>query len=172
MTWIDILILIIIFALMIQGVITGLIRGVFDIAGIIFGYIISLKYSPILGIPKILSFILIFLAVVIVFSILGRIISKLIHYTPLGAMDRLLGGLLGVAKGIIISFIFLLVLILLNKEETIKKSEIAPIIWKTGITATQLLPEDWHEWIKKLKFRQKPVYASLRQVYGHHYLHL
>jgi len=126
MCWIDIVIIVIIFILIIQGLISGFIRGIFDIGGIIIGLFLAFEYVDKLRNAKFLAFILIFLGTVIVVSILGRIISKLIHLTPLGAMDRLFGGGLGFIKGIFFSFVFLLVIFLLDKDSALQRCEIAP----------------------------------------------
>ncbi|MEO0191064.1 MAG: CvpA family protein [candidate division WOR-3 bacterium] len=151
------MILIILCFFLMHGIIVGLIRGVFDIIGIIGGYILALKYSSELGISRILGFLLIFVGVVIVVSITGRIISKLIHYTPLGLMDRLFGGLLGFIKGVVVSFVFLIVLLLMNKGAAVDRSEIAPLILKSGVAASQVLPKKWFLWIKRVTEKKELV---------------
>jgi membrane protein required for colicin V production len=45
------------------------------------------------------SFIILFLVAVIVFSIIARIISRMVHATGLGGIDRTLGLLFGLARG-------------------------------------------------------------------------
>lgn len=150
------MIIVIIMALVIQGLISGFVRGIFDLGGIIIGLCLAFEYADRLHFAKFLAFLLIFLGTVIVVSILGRIISKLIHLTPLGAMDRLLGGGLGFIKGIFFSFVFLIVIFLLNKDDALKRCEIAPLILKNCISVSQVLPEKWYRWIKKTtKLRER-----------------
>lgn len=170
MTWVDVVILIIIISLIVHGIITGLIRGIFDIIGIVGGYILAVRYAPLVKIPRFLGILLIFFGVVIVVSITGRIISKLIHYTPLGAIDRLFGGILGFIKGVIISFIFLIIVLILNKGDVINRSELAPVIFKTGITASQILPEQWHRWLESLT--EKKDLVNNRKCYASDYIPL
>ncbi len=158
MTWIDIVLIIILLGLVIHGIIIGLIRSLFDIVGIVFGYMLAIQYSETIGIPKFLAFLLIFIIVVIIISILGRIISKLIHVTPLGFIDRILGGILGFLKGFVICFVFLIILLLIKKENvTLYNSEIAPWIIRGGLTMSQALPEKWYRWIEDVTTKRELV---------------
>lgn len=155
MVWIDIAILVIVVGLFIHGIATGLIRGAFDIAGIIAGYILAVTYSATVKLPQILAFLLIFIVVMVVFSIAGRIISKIIRITPLGLIDRLLGGILGLAKGLIICFVFLLALMFIRKDSRVLAgSQFAPPIITIGINASRVLPGPVREWIEGVFFRK------------------
>lgn len=165
MCWIDIVILVIIISLVIQGLIVGFVRSIFDLGGIVAGIFLALEYTERLEMPKWLAFLLIFLAVSIVVSIIGRLISKLIHLTPLGLMDRLMGGGLGFIKGLFFSFVFIVILFLFNKNNPLEKCEIAPLILKNSISACELLPEKWYKWLKKTikrgeKVRPRACYES------------
>lgn len=158
MTWIDIVLIIIIVGLVIHGIIIGLVRGIFDIIGIIAGYILAVSYSAAMEIPKILAFILIFVIVVIVISILGRIISKMIHVTPLGFIDRIFGGILGFLKAFIVCFVFLIVLLLLQKSnKVIYKSEIAHQVIKSGLVMSRVLPQKWYDWVEEVVTKRELV---------------
>ncbi|MBE0433665.1 CvpA family protein [candidate division WOR-3 bacterium] len=155
MVWIDIAIIVIVIGLIIHGIATGLIRGAFDIAGIIFGYVLAAGYSATVNLPQILAFLLIFIVVMVAFSIAGRIVSKIIHITPLGLIDRVLGGILGVAKGLIICFVFLLALMFIKKDSrALSRSQFAPQIVNLGINASRVLPRSVHEWIEGVFFRR------------------
>lgn len=149
MTWIDIVLLIIIIGLMIHGIIIGLIKGIFDIIGLVSGYLLAINFSGLLKIHKFLAFGLIFVIVVIFVSLLGRLVSKMMHITPLGGVDRMLGGLLGFLKGFIVSFVFLIILIMTSKvNATLYKSEVAHWVIRGGLTASQVLPGRWFKWLK------------------------
>lgn len=155
MTWVDIVLAIILGGLLIHGIVFGLIRGLFDIAGIILGYLLAVHYSSTLEIPHVLAFILIFIITAVVVSLLGRVVSKLVHVTPLGILDRLLGGALGLLKALFVCFVFLLIVLQLQKSNAvISRSEIAPWILKGGVTASKILPRRWHQWIERLVVRE------------------
>lgn len=153
--------MVIIFILVIQGLITGFIRSIFDLGGIIIGIFLAIEYSEKLKMAKFLAFLLIFLGTVIVVSLAGRLISKIIHLTPMGIMDRLMGGVLGFLKGIFFSFVFIIIVFLLNKESALKRCEIAPLILKSGVAVSQMLPEKWYKWIKKITIKKERPYAQI-----------
>ncbi|MEO0122757.1 MAG: CvpA family protein [candidate division WOR-3 bacterium] len=161
MCWVDILILIIIICLVIQGLIVGFIRSIFDIGGIVIGIFLAIEYAERLKMERYVAFLLIFLGTAIIASILGRIISKLIHLTPLGIMDRLMGGGLGFIKGIFFCFVFIIILFLWDKGRTIEKCEIAPLILNSGLSIAQLLPEKWYKWLKKTTKKQEKLRAQI-----------
>jgi membrane protein required for colicin V production len=150
MAWIDVVIIVIVISLLIHGIATGLIRSAFDIAGIFFGYIFAVSYSATIRMPQIFAFLLIFVVVFLVISIGGRILSKVIHFTPLGIIDRILGGVLGLIKGLVICFVLLIVVMLVRKDtRVLNESQIARQIASSGIEASKLLPKPWYEWIEK-----------------------
>jgi uncharacterized membrane protein required for colicin V production len=105
---------------------------------------------------------------VVAVSLLGRILSKVIHITLLGGLDRILGGVLGFLKGMIIGFIFLIILLLLGKSnDVIHGSEIVPWVMKGGLTASQVLPRKWYEWIEGIVTKKELV---LMMYYEDHHL--
>jgi membrane protein required for colicin V production len=100
--------------------------------------------------PQIFAFIIIFVVVFLVVSIGGRILSKVIHFTPLGIIDRILGGVLGLIKGLVICFVLLVVVMLIRKDtRVLSESQIAKQIASSGIEASKLLPRSWYEWIEE-----------------------
>lgn len=159
MTWVDIVISLLIAGLIMHGIFIGLIRGGVDIVGIIAGYILAINFNDMIRIPRFLAFLVIFIVVVIAVSILGRIISKAMHATPIGIFDRLFGGVLGLFKGLIISFVFLLIILLIHKsDKAIDRSEIAPIIIRGGLVMSRVLPKNWYERIEAITTKRDMVW--------------
>lgn len=93
-----------------RGYKKGLLREVIAILALIIGVIAGLMflvegsaflsqvihtYSPVLSI---ISFFLIFFCTVILITLLGRVIKTVIDLTPLGYLDGIVGGLLGLLK--------------------------------------------------------------------------
>ncbi len=155
MYWIDIVIGVIVVSLIIHGIATGLIRGVFDIAGLVFGYVIAVSYSSFVRMPQIIAFLLIFIVTMILFSIAGRLVSKMIHVTPLGFVDRILGAAFGFIKGLMICFVFLLTVMYIRRDSRVLSgSQFAPPIVNIGLTASSVLPRPLHEWIQNVFFRK------------------
>jgi len=168
MVWIDIVLIIILLILAFHGLIIGIIRSICDIIGILIAYVLAVSFSPMLGMPRFVAFLLIFVIIVIGVHILGRIISKAIRSTPLGTIDRLLGGVLGLIKGLVICFVFLLILFLLKRPNTaVQGSLIAPWIIKGGLSASQVLPDKWSDWIENVVNQRELV-----QEYEDHHISL
>jgi membrane protein required for colicin V production len=161
MAWIDIVIVIIVMGLIIHGIATGLIRSAFDIAGIFFGYIFAVSYSATIKIPHIFAFLLIFIVVFLVVSIAGRIVSKVVHITPLGIIDRILGGALGLLKGVVICFVLLIAVMLIRKDTRIlSESTIAREVADYGVEASKFLPRPWYEWLMDVFKRSDVAYGD------------
>jgi len=154
--------LILFVVLMVHGAITGLIRSLFDLAGIIVGYLLAINFHNILNIPKYIAIVLIFLVTVIAVSIAGRLLSKLIRHTPLGTFDRLAGGFLGLLKAYVCGFVFLIALLLLGKyDDVMKQSAFGPWVISSGVyTSSYVLPGKWSDWIKKVAFKKELVVSA------------
>lgn len=98
----------------VTGLIRGLIRQAFSLGGLIIGVVCgAFLYKPLAGfllnglkmtekVAEVLSFIVILMIVPIVFGLLGRMLSNLVHVADLGFVDRLLGGLFGTLKWFIL----------------------------------------------------------------------
>ena len=121
------------------GLKNGLVKQIVSACVIYFGITLSLKYSiPLSGwiagkgvnIPvfwtRLISFILIFAITAIIFSLLGKVVSKIIKITLLGWVDKLLGIILSLlVSAIIISVIIYFVDSANSLLEFIPKEKIA-----------------------------------------------
>ena len=108
----------IILVLLLIGLITGFAQGVikqaFGLGGLLGGLVCgALLYKPAAvflqdvvdmddNVAQVVAFIVILILVPVVFSIVGNLLSKLVHIISLGFVDRLLGGLFGVVKFFIV----------------------------------------------------------------------
>jgi membrane protein required for colicin V production len=167
----DIIILVIIGVFCVKGLIRGLILEILTLAGLLVGYWVALKemsvgaawLTEILQIPdwiaNTMSFILIFLVIVIVFRILAGAIRKLIKWTLLGWLDKGGGILIGLFKGALIaSLAMLLVSVIPLPEKTEKQkeksflykpvSEVAPAVFNI-IKVAFPKTKDFYEEIKE-----------------------
>jgi membrane protein required for colicin V production len=115
----DSLVIIVLSISLIFSVIRGMVREIFSLLAYIGGYFLAMNYRADLSITlnqyisnptasEIISFGLIFIAGVVGISLVGKLIKKLIHSAPgLSTLDRTFGGILGVAKGVIILIILM-----------------------------------------------------------------
>jgi colicin V production protein len=122
MTTIDIIIVIIIGAGAIMGLFKGFIKQLAMIAGLVVGLIaakalyISLaeKICPTvtdsMTVAQIISFVVIWMAVPLAFTLVAALFSKALEAVSLGAVNRLLGLVLGALKYVILIGLFINVL--------------------------------------------------------------
>ena len=130
----------------------GFFHQAFGIAGLIVGYLLAawqyhrvadwlaphLK-SPWLG--DIAGFVVIFLAVVMVASITGRIVRWAMKEAGLSLFDRVLGGLLGVVKGsLFVSTILMGMTAFTPSSSWLEGSQLAPYFLVVGRAAIWLAP--------------------------------
>jgi membrane protein required for colicin V production len=111
MNWLDIIIVIILLGSVIGGIMNGLIKTIFGLAGLIVGVVLAghfysglanhLGFISDSNTAKVIAFIIIFAVVCGVAAVLGVIFSKMVSAITLGCLNRVLGGVLGLLIGAI-----------------------------------------------------------------------
>lgn len=108
MNWLDIVIIIVTLLLGMLGLWRGAIKAVFGIVGLIGGIALAGHYYlPLASIlspgeaiwSKIAAYAIILVAILIVASVIGWFVARLVHIVMLGWVDRLIGFILGAAIG-------------------------------------------------------------------------
>ncbi len=161
MNYLDVTIIIILGASVIYSIIKGFIRDAFSLLAVILGIVAALLFYPagarmLAGlitnpqIANIVSFALIFLAVSIVVSLLGMLVSKMIKTADLSFYDRVAGGAFGLLKGYILVAVLVIVVTTLFPA-SIRTSKIAPYIVRSIRVVTDILPADYQRKIEEQK---------------------
>src|SRR5260370_6672059 len=102
----------------VQAASTGFFQEAFGIAGLVFGYLIAAwgyrsladhfaAYISSRWLAEIVAFLAIFLGVMIVAGIFGRIVRWIVKEAGLNALDRFIGGALSVVQGCLLVAIVL-----------------------------------------------------------------
>ena len=154
MNWLDIVIIVVAVLLGIVGLRQGIIKTAFGIAGLIGGIVLAGRYYG--GLAALLSpsgatwaniaaYAIILIATLIVASVIGWFVAKLVHLTILGWLDRLVGCVLGVIIG---SLLCAAVLAIVGKyypgtEAVISQSVIAKFLMGGFPLLLALLPEEF-----------------------------
>jgi membrane protein required for colicin V production len=108
MNWLDIVIAILLIGSIIGGAITGLIKTILSLAGLILGiFLAGHFYAAFAGVltflpeqaARITAYIIILLAVIIIFGIIASLLDKVLHAILLGWLNHLLGGVIGLISG-------------------------------------------------------------------------
>lgn len=158
--WLDIVLLIIIVLTLILGLIKGLVRQVIGILAVVVGLFLALIYYPYTAylfgrfitshvVSHFLGFLSIFLAVLCLGWLLSWLLSKVIK-GPLKFMNHLLGGGLGLLKGILVCgvIVFALLVFPVNMR-ALQNSFLAPYCLKMAKAVVGIIPQDLKESFKE-----------------------
>jgi len=152
MTPADWLILLVIALNVFLGAMHGFFAEALSMAGLVVGYVvaawqyqrladwlISFLNSELLA--EIFGFLIIFFAILLVFSVAGRVARRLMKEAGLSGFDRLLGALLGVVKGALVVAVVLMGMTAFTPTSSLlEKSELAPFFLVAGRAAIWLAP--------------------------------
>ena len=168
----DIVFLIIVGISILMGIIKGFIRELFSLIFLIIGVVLAylfykdvgailMKYLNNEDIANFLGFTGIFTSILIVGALFTYLIRKIFTVGPLKAIDRILGGIFGLLRGILISVIIILVLQAYpNQSDLLNKSKFSPYITGPLQTVLSWLPKNVSD---KLKFINKTAITKGRQ---------
>ena len=151
----------------VKGIFRGFFREISSLAGIIFGIWIGNHYHPQMAdllktyIPlekslSLISFLLLFIVVVIIFNLSGMLLHHLFKKLLIAWLDRGLGFGLALIKGIIISYLLIVLLIFFipSKSPLVTKSTTARMVIVTYQSMSRLISPDLYKTWKKKFFKE------------------
>jgi len=157
----DVIFLIIISTTVLLGVIRGFVKSVLSMAFLILGIIFALMYyndfSSFFSIRNrnlshFVSFITIFVVVIVIGSLITYLLRKLLVRGPLKSVDRLLGGVFGLIKGILYSSILVFALIVFPIDDNLLiESRLSPYFIKVVDLLFEVIPKDFSNKINYIK---------------------
>ncbi|HXZ80214.1 MAG TPA: CvpA family protein [Terriglobales bacterium] len=145
----------------IQAAAQGFFESVFSLAGTIVGFLVAAWEYPITAkwfssfvkqrwLAELAGFLLIFLAILVLSGILGRIASRGMREAGLRWVDRILGAAFGVLRGLLWVIVFVLaVAAFYPGSRMLARSAIAPYLLAVGRAATWLTPVDVRNRVKE-----------------------
>jgi membrane protein required for colicin V production len=152
MTAADWLIVVVVLLNVVSAAIQGFFAEALSMAGLVIGYIVAAWQYPGLAawfrtflkndlLADIFAFLVIFFAILILFSIAGKVVRKLMKAAGLSGFDRFLGALLGLVKGGLVVAVVLMGMTAFTPTSTmLEKSELAPYFLVVGRAAIWLAP--------------------------------
>jgi membrane protein required for colicin V production len=169
MNWVDAVIVIVLIVGLIKGLANGFVRGLFGLAALVLGIALAAgNYAKVreallfrlpMGEPgqNILSFLLVFVIIMLLVSILGNIISRALKLAALGWIDRLAGGVLGVFMSCLFVGVLLMVAVMagFHENDAVARSVVAPAVVSVMDTAVVFAPEE-------ARYRIEEQYLKLR----------
>lgn len=151
--WLDVAFIVIVLLTLVLGVVKGLCRQVIGIAAVVVGLIAAaMYYQRVAGRlgsafltekwAQLVSFFAIFIAILLLGWLISFLVSKLVK-GPLKLIDRLLGGVLGLIKGVLICGVIVMAFLIFPvKRETVMTSRLAPYCYWLTKGMVQLIPQD------------------------------
>jgi membrane protein required for colicin V production len=153
------------------GVVRGAIREVMNIAGWVLAYGLAHAFAadlaPIfadwVGEPAgrmLLAWASIFLAVVVVVSLIASLLSEVVRKLGMSGLDRGVGALIGLARGLLVMLAITLGVGLTKIPQTVmwKQAAVTPWMELAAMYTRGLLPESI---AAKVRYRQPPSQASV-----------
>ena len=148
MNWLDVLLVLPLVVGLVRGLMRGLISEIIAIVVVILGVLGAKLWAPPCsawllaqfawpqGVCDVVAYALLFLAIAIVLSILGRLLSKFLRAIHLGWANRLFGGVFGLAKfGILV---LIVVFVMDRTNQSFHWLDEAPVV-KTSVIYPQMV---------------------------------
>ncbi len=149
----DIIIIVLIAVPGVRGLYRGLIEEATALAAVILGVVLANKYyydlAPVVEkvfhdpkIVGILSYALVFSCVVLVVSVFGKLLRKILSVTFVGWLDRLAGCLLGAGVGLVLSCLAYMVINHFSPQaELLRNSQLVPALEQVVQWGREMLPQ-------------------------------
>jgi membrane protein required for colicin V production len=149
----DGIILVVILLSAIQAASAGFFEEAFGIAGLVFGYLLAawnyqrladrfVQYSS-PWLVEIAAFLIIFVGILILAGIAGRIAHWAVKEAGLGAVDRVLGAALGLLKGcLLVAIVLTSMTAFTPTSKWLQGSELAPYFLVVGRAAIWVAPSE------------------------------
>ena len=164
MNLLDIIIIVTMIFLLVKGILRGFFRETASLVGIILGIWLANQYQPQMTeflrshLPpnrflSLISFAAIFTSVLVLCNLFGLILKQIFKKAFLGWLDRILGAGIAMAKGVIITYLVIVLLTFFLPSQTplIAESTLAPLIIKSYQSMISLIsPDHYENWKKKI----------------------
>lgn len=154
MNYLDVIIGIILLIFIFGGLKNGVIREAFDLAAFIVGIYGAFRFSGFVGEElstkidmseewiSIISFIIVFVALSLIINLIGKSISKIVESLNLGIVDKTGGVLFGIAKGLLLVGVLILVLEFFGLKDIIdEETRSKSIFYSTAEKAASLITD-------------------------------
>jgi membrane protein required for colicin V production len=160
MTWFDYAVFAVVCVSVLLAAWRGVVREIMALAGWVAAFILSslfaqdlarwlpVSLSPMLR--SVLAYLVIFLAVLLLSGLVGMLLAKLFHAAGLGLTDRAVGALFGLARGLLIVFVGVMMagLTSLPKEPFWREAALSGLIETAVLAAKPALPKDFAQRIR------------------------
>jgi membrane protein required for colicin V production len=175
MTAFDFLVIGIVALSMLTAFWRGFIRVIASLAGWVIGVLAAIRFSgafgnmlPDLGespaVRYVVAFAIILVVALIVGSLVGLLFSRLVEAVGLGFLDRSLGAIFGVARGILIAVLLVLFagLTTLPKSDWWQNAASSPALVAAALSLRPWLPKAWGDRLDYGAKERRPAKSVVR----------
>jgi membrane protein required for colicin V production len=172
----DWIILVVLLVSAVQAASSGFFQEAFGIGGLVFGYLLAAwqyrrlagslsPYLKSLWLGEIAGFLIIFLSVMILAGIAGRIARWAVKEAGLSFFDRFLGGVLGLLRGcLIVAVVLVSMAAFTPTSRSLAGSELAPYFLVVGRAAIWVAPAElrgrFYQGLELLRREQQPAQSG------------
>ena len=177
MNWLDLVLIVVFAVLVVSGAAKGFARQVVGLAAAIAGFLCALwfygaagsfllPYVSHKGIANFLGFVGIFIAFLILGALVGKLLSVLLKWAGLSWLDRLLGGVFGLVRGVVVAIALVLALLAFSPTpppRAVVGSRLAPYVIDAAHVCAYLAPREVREGVKDSYAKVKDAWAEFLQ---------
>jgi membrane protein required for colicin V production len=162
MNWLDVVLLILVAGSVVTAIRKGLSRELIGFASVIAALLLStwlygtagaylIPYVSSKPIAHIIGFALVFLGVMLVGSLVGAIVKRVMRIAGLSLFDRALGGLFGFARGLVISIALVMIMMAFapGSRKAVAHSRLAPYVVDAAGVCAAIAPYELKEGFRK-----------------------
>jgi membrane protein required for colicin V production len=134
----------------------GFTRAVIALMAWLLGFVAAVAFSPLVGalLPEfggqpvfryLAAFALIMIAALVAGALVAWPLTSIIRKSGLGFVDRFLGALFGVARGVVLAVAFVLIagISALPRQDWWQNSALAPLLVEVALALRPWLPSEW-----------------------------
>lgn len=180
MNLLDTIVIVMMAFFVLKGIFRGFLREIFSFVGVVLGIWAGVYYQPSsasylgsylpgTGYISLISFVAVFSLVVIGFNLLGMIFKVFFLKIPRGKIDKTLGASVAFIKGIVVTYLLMVMLTFLlpSKTPLIAGSRLAPLIivsYQSMIKAvSQGKAQRWKKGVKEKEEKAEELLSSQRK---------
>ncbi len=175
MNWLDVVLLLILLGSVVTSFSTGLAREVVGLVSMVAALVLAIWFygsagsflqpyvsSP--GVANFCGFLLVFLGVIVLGAIIGRVLSRLMKVAGLSFVDRLLGAGFGLVSGMLIAIAIVLALLAFTPGKAppnaVVQSRVAPYVIDAARVVATVAPYELKDGFRKSYEQVKSIWGT------------
>jgi membrane protein required for colicin V production len=175
LNWLDFVLILVFVISFVAGIAKGFARLAVGLISAILGFLFALwfygaagsfllPYVSHRGIANFLGFVATFVVVLLAGALAGKLLSMMFKWAGLSWLDRLLGGVVGLLRGLVLAIALVLALMAFTPKpppRSVVESHLAPYVIDTARICAYLAPREVREAVAESYQKVKDAWAEL-----------